>query len=87
MTVKTAPISKKAEPNSKTKPPKTKKARLIAWLSTKKGASIETLCTEFGWQPHTVHAALSGLRSAGHAVVRTSGKNGSIYRIMRDVET
>lgn len=86
MTVTTTTVSKNVEPNSKSTPPRTKKARLIARLSTKKGANIKTLCTEFGWQSHTVRAALSGLRSAGHAVERTSGKNGSIYRIARELE-
>ena len=86
MTLKTAPVSRKAEPNSKPKPHKTKKSRLIARLSTKKGANIKTLCTEFGWQSHTARAALSGLRSAGYTIERTSGKNGSIYRIIRSIE-
>lgn len=86
MTVTTTTVSKNVEPNSKTASPGTKKARLIARLSTKKGANIKTLCTEFGWQSHTVRAALSGLRSAGHAVERTSSRNGSIYKIVRNLK-
>jgi hypothetical protein len=83
MTVNTAPISGKAESGSKTKPHKTKKARLISRLSAKKGTSIKTLCSDFGWQPHTVRAALSGLRSSGHTIERASSRNGSIYKIVR----
>lgn len=86
MTVKTAPISKNAESSAKPKPPKTEKSRLISRLSAKKGASIKTLCTEFGWQAHTVRAALSGLRSTGHKIERASGRNGSIYKIVWNLD-
>ena len=60
-----------------------RKARLLARLSRKQGASITVLCSDFGWQPHTVRAAVSGLRKSGHVVERTKGRAGSIYRIAR----
>lgn len=81
MTVRTAPVPKNPEPNRRAKL-KSKKARLITRLSTKKGACMDTLCTDFGWQAHTVRAALSRLRSDGHVVERSLGKSGSSYRIV-----
>jgi DNA-binding transcriptional regulator PaaX len=62
-----------------------KKARLLARLSRKRGASITVLCSDFGWQPHSVRAAVSGLRKSGHVVECTKGRAGSIYRIARRV--
>ena len=52
-------------------------------LRRKSGASIAELREVFGWQPHTTRAAISGLRKAGEAIERRSGKNGSIYRIVK----
>jgi DNA-binding transcriptional regulator PaaX len=36
---------------------------------------------EFGWQPHTVRAAISGLRKAGLKVEREAGDTSPVYRI------
>ncbi len=47
------------------------------------GASIAELQEIFGWQPHTARAAIPGLRKAGEAIERQSGRNGSIYRIVK----
>ena len=52
-------------------------------LRRKSGASIAELREIFGWQPHTARAAISGLRKAGEAIERRSGRNGSIYRIVK----
>ncbi|MEW2919600.1 DUF3489 domain-containing protein [Ruegeria sp. ANG10] len=39
------------------------------------GASLEALCKATGWQPHSVRAALSGLRKKGVTIERrTSDK-------------
>ncbi|WP_082677449.1 DUF3489 domain-containing protein [Ruegeria profundi] len=39
------------------------------------GASLEVLCKATGWQPHSVRAALSGLRKKGVTIERrTSDK-------------
>ena len=62
---------------------RTKKARLVALLRRKGGASIASLQNELGWQPHTVRAAISGLRKAGETVECTKGKSGPIYRIVK----
>ena len=53
-----------------------------ALLRRKGGASTEALQKEFGWQPHTVRAAISSVRKAGDTVVCDSGKSGSVYRIV-----
>ena len=60
---------------------RTKKAQLLKRLQSRKGATLQQLSSEFGWQPHTVRAAISRLRTAGFAVTRGEGRNASIYRI------
>lgn len=52
-------------------------------LRRKSGASIKELQEIFGWQPHTARAAISGLRKVREAIERQSGRNGSIYRIVK----
>ena len=62
---------------------KTKKARLVALLRRKGGASLASLQNELGWQPHTVGAAISGVRKAGETVECAKGKSGPVYRIVK----
>ena len=69
-----------AKPKSN-KPQPTKKALLLKRLKTRKGATLQQLSSEFGWQPHTVRAAISRLRTAGFEVTRAEGRNASIYHI------
>ena len=60
-------------PKSKTTPPReTKAAILRKLLSRKAGADLAALQSAMGWQPHSVRAALSGLRKAGHTIQRTN---------------
>ncbi len=62
--------------------PKTKKAQLIRLLGTKSGRSADVLCQKLNWQPHTVRAAVSGLRKAGYGVACEKQANGDAkYRI------
>lgn len=59
-----------------------KKALLIAMLSTQKGATIDALIKATGWLPHTTRAALTGLRKGGHAIVRFRDGDGvTAYKI------
>jgi biotin operon repressor len=51
-----------------TKP--TKSAMLREMLEARSGASMARLREATGWQPHSVRAALSGLRRAGYAIER-----------------
>jgi len=63
------------------KPQPTKKALLLKRLQSRKGATLQQLSSEFGWQPHTVRAAISRLRTADFEVTRAEGKDASYYRI------
>lgn len=62
--------------------PVTKRDRLRSRLEAADGASLAQLEKEFGWQPHTVRAAISGLRKAGFDVQRGAGDQSSVYRIV-----
>ena len=72
--------------SARTAPSKTptKKRELIRMLRVKSGGDIATLSAALGWQPHTVRAAITGLRKAGHVVVATKPGSGgaSRYRIV-----
>lgn len=63
--------------------PKSKKAQLIKLLRAKAGSDIASLSTKLGWQHHTTRAALSGLRKAGHEIVKVPPTTGglALYRI------
>jgi len=58
----------------KTKP-QSKKALLEQMLRRKSGADVAAISEKFGWQPHTVRAALSEFRKAGLDVVRDAPSN------------
>ena len=64
--------------------PQSKKTILIDLLSRKNGGRSDALCTKLCWQPHTLRAAISGLRK-GRLKVETASqtsKGGVRYRIM-----
>ena len=69
----------------------TTKAETIQRLLTRKsGADLLALQNATGWQPHSVRAAISGLRKAGHTIERMppTGKGRSAcYRITEAPET
>ena len=52
-------------------PKQTKIAKVQALLERQQGARLDAICKATGWQPHSVRAALSGLRKAGHVIERT----------------
>jgi hypothetical protein len=61
----------------------TKQAIVIAMLSGEQGATLNALTGATGWLPHTMRAALTGLRKRGYTVERASEKGQpSIYRIV-----
>ncbi len=67
-----------------THPRETKTEILRKLLSRKAGADLAALQTATGWQPHSVRAALSGLRKAGFSIDRadpTKPGIGTVYRI------
>lgn len=60
----------------------TKRAKLIGMLERDEGASVAEIGMRLGWLPHTVRAAITGLRKAGREVTRsTDADNRSVYRI------
>ena len=66
---------------STTKPKGTKTAAVVKLLRRKQGASVPALQNATGWLPHSVRAALSGLRKKGIAVERDRNAKGeTVYR-------
>lgn len=63
--------------------PKSKKEQLIELLRAKGGASAKQISETLAWQPHTVRAALTGLRKANITVEKVPSREGepSHYRI------
>ncbi len=61
-----------------------KQALLISLLMSTEGASLDELVAATGWLPHTVRAALTGLRKRGYAIARLQefGSKSSSYRII-----
>ncbi|WGJ15303.1 DUF3489 domain-containing protein [Methylocapsa sp. D3K7] len=61
-----------------------KQALLISLLMAAEGAPLGTIVAATGWLPHTVRAALTGLRKRGYAIARLqeSGGKSSSYRIV-----
>ena len=51
-------------------------------LERAQGASVAEIGQHLGWLPHTVRAAITGLRHAGREVTRNKDQNGpSVYRL------
>ena len=50
----------------------TKQDDLLRLLGRKNGATGAQLSSSLGWQPHTVRAAISRLRKAGHTIERVA---------------
>jgi hypothetical protein len=60
----------------------TKRAVLIGMLERPEGASVAEIGRRLGWLPHTVRAAITGLRHAGREVTRSKDATGqSVYRL------
>ena len=58
-----------------------KRALLVEHLCRPEGANVSDLQKALGWLPHTVRAALTGLRHKGFAVTRSKNDEGeSVYR-------
>ncbi len=64
----------------------TKMAKVVGLLERDHGATLTELIAATGWLPHTVRAALTGLRKRGFIVTldRSSKERGSTYAIARD---
>jgi hypothetical protein len=63
-------------------PASTKRAQLIGMLERPEGASVAEIGHRLGWLPHTVRAAITGLRKAGREVSRSKDADDrSVYRL------
>ena len=63
----------------------TKPNIIFKLISRKTGASMTDLEKATGWQPHSIRAALTGLRKKGHSIERDKNTKGvTIYRVARD---
>ncbi len=62
-----------------------KSDQLIALLRKPNGARVSVIVEKFGWQAHTVRAAISGLRKKGFEVSRGQAKKTgeAVYSIVR----
>ncbi len=60
----------------------TKQATLVDMTRTAAGATIAQMGAKTGWQPHSVLAALTGLRKRGVAITREKNDAGvTVYRL------
>ncbi len=67
--------------------PGTKQAQLLALLTRPDGAAMSEMTKATGWQPHSVRAALTGLRKRGHEIERSVEAGASRYRVIEHRET
>ncbi len=78
------PTAMEIEPPKASSPrvPSGKLGMILSRISTASGATIEELAEETGWQAHTLRAAISRLRRAGHTIIRVAGPDGTkTYRL------
>jgi hypothetical protein len=62
----------------------TKQDTVVKLLMRAQGATVEQLQKSTGWQPHSIRAALTGLRKKGHDVTRGENAMGAtVYRIAK----
>ena len=63
----------------------TKIETIFKLLRRSNGASIAQLQKATGWKPHSVRAALTGLRKKGHEVTRGKDAKGvTVYAVAKD---
>jgi len=60
---------------------------LISMLERAQGASVAEIGHRLGWLPHTVRAAITGLRHAGRDVTRSKNERGQTVYRLAPVET
>lgn len=59
----------------------TKAAKLLNLLQTGTGASLEDMTDATGWLPHTVRAAMTGLRKKGYIIEKATLGNTTVWLI------
>jgi hypothetical protein len=73
--------AKSAQKSDGAKRPGGKLGLILDRLGRKSGATIDELVDATGWQKHSVHGALSRLRSGGFAIGLESTKGRKAYRL------
>ena len=58
----------------------TKTDAVLKLLERQQGATVAQLQKATGWQPHSVRAALSGLRKKDHDIRREKSEKGTVYK-------
>jgi Protein of unknown function (DUF3489) len=85
-----APSKSQASPSPLSWCPRagSKQALLISLLMAAEGAPLDKIVVATGWLPHTVRAALTGLRKRGYAIARfqESGGKSSSYRVVTNAQ-
>ena len=74
-TVNTKPS--RSNPPAATPRPASKQATIAAMLRQRNGTTITELMAATGWQSHSIRAALTGLRKAGHQIERQRDASGA----------
>ena len=74
-TVKTKPSP--SSPPASTPRPTSKQATIAAMLQQRNGTTVTELMAATGWQSHSIRAALTGLRKAGHQIERQRDVSGA----------
>jgi len=78
-TIKTSPATPTGRGKNRLR---TKQAQILALLKRQTGASLQTITKATGWQPHSVRAALTGLRKRGLVISRSKDASGiTIYHL------
>jgi hypothetical protein len=60
-----------------------KSEQLVALLSRREGATIAELTAAMNLLPHSVRAALTGLRKKGHPVIKSTRDGATCYSLGR----
>ncbi len=77
------PDTADAQPSGTPKKTPTKSEVLLKALQRKRPPTVTVLCTQLGWQAHTVRAAISRLRKAGHQIeVGKSAGGATTYQLV-----
>lgn len=66
----------RSNPPSPIPRPTSKQATIAAMLRQRNGTTITELMAATGWQSHSIRAALTGLRKAGHQIERLRDATG-----------
>jgi hypothetical protein len=72
-----------AQPADPVERPQGKLSLILDHVDTKAGATIDELTAVTGWQKHSVHGAMSRLRSRGFAIRRQEQDGRQTYQLQQ----